>query len=220
MSTEERTFIIGDVHGCLIMLKRLVDKIDWRPGKDRLIFLGDYIDRGEDSRGVIDYIIALSKVSPHVQCLLGNHESSFLSFLEGGDVRPFLLNGGETTLRCYDVYDTAEMHNIVPHDHLVFLRSLRPWIELDDYYVVHAGFRPGVALDNQRLDDMVWIREEFLLSGYDFGKTVIFGHTPFAEPFVTKGKIGLDTGAVYGNKLTCLELPSFKFHWVEASSLD
>jgi len=213
---KKRTFIVGDIHGCLGMLKRLVDKIDWQPGRDVLIFLGDYIDRGEDSRGVIDFIIALSRVSDDVQCLLGNHETSFLNYLEGGDIRPFLLNGGETTLRCYDIYDNPMVENIVPKEHLEFLHSLRPWIELDDYYIVHAGFRPGVSLRSQELDDMVWIREEFLLSNYDFGKTVIFGHTPFAEPLVMENKIGLDTGAVYGNKLTCLELPAFRFHSVEA----
>ncbi|MBW1997495.1 MAG: serine/threonine protein phosphatase [Deltaproteobacteria bacterium] len=212
---KKRTFIVGDIHGCLDMLKRLIDKIDWQPGRDALIFLGDYIDRGEDSRGVIDFIIALSTVSDDVRCLLGNHETSFLNYLEGGDIRPFLLNGGETTLRCYDICDNPMVENIVPQQHLEFLRSLRPLIELDDYYVVHAGFRPGVPLRSQELDDMVWIREEFLLSNYDFGKTVIFGHTPFAEPLVMENKIGLDTGAVYGNKLTCLELPAFRFHSVE-----
>lgn len=213
MMQGEKTFIIGDVHGCLDMLKRLMDRIDWSPGRDGLIFLGDYIDRGEDSKGVIDFIMALSRISPHVRCLLGNHESSFLNFLEGGDIRPFLLNGGETTLRGYG---NGGVDNLIPEDHLDFLRSLRLWIELDDYYVVHAGFRPGVPLKSQEPDDIVWIREEFFLSSYDFGKTVIFGHTPFAEPLVTENKIGLDTGAVYGNKLTCLELPDFRFHWVEA----
>jgi len=82
--------------------------------------------------------------------------------------------------------------------------------------VVHAGFRPGVAIEDQSLEDLIWIREPFIFSDYDFGKTVIFGHTPIAEPLMMDNKIGLDTGAVYGNRLTCLELPRMKFHSVEA----
>ena len=99
---------------------------------------------------------------------------------------------------------------------MAFLKSLRPWVELEEYYVVHAGMQPGVEIERQSLEDLVWIREPFIFSDYDFGKRVIFGHTPFSEPLVLKNKIGLDTGAVYGNRLTCLELPSFVFHQVEA----
>ena len=80
--------------------------------------------------------------------------------------------------------------------------------------MVHAGFRPKVPIKEQSLDDMVWIREPFIYSDYDFGKKVVFGHTPFSEPMVMENKIGLDTGAVYGNRLTCLELPEMRFHSV------
>lgn len=216
MKKDERLFIIGDVHGCLTMLKNLIDQIKWRPDKDHLIFLGDYVDRGEDSKGVIDYIISISKSSPHVQCLMGNHEDIFLTFLNGGDIKPFLLNGGEATLRSYRRPDSGYTDNLVPPDHLEFFNSLSLLIELEDYYVVHAGFRPGVSLQSQTREDLLWIREPFLLSEYDFGKAVIFGHTPFEDPLVMNNKIGLDTGAVYGNKLTCVELPALKFHSVEA----
>lgn len=212
---DERIFIIGDIHGCLGMLKRLMDKIDWRPDRDRLIFLGDYIDRGEDSRGVIDFILKISQISKGVECILGNHETIFLDFLSGRDMKTFLANGGAPTLQSYrnGPWDEGSM---IPREHLAFLRSLRPWVELEDYYVVHAGLRPGVELAGQDLDDLVWIREPFIYSEHDFGKRVIFGHTPFSEPLVMANKIGLDTGAVYGNRLTCLELPSFTFHSVEA----
>jgi serine/threonine protein phosphatase 1 len=81
---------------------------------------------------------------------------------------------------------------------------------------VHAGFRPGVPLPEQTFEDLIWIRDPFIFSPYNFGKRVIFGHTPFSEPLILENKIGLDTGAVYGNKLTCLELPAFEFHFVEA----
>jgi serine/threonine protein phosphatase 1 len=211
MMESERAFIIGDIHGCLGMLNRLMDTIDWRPDRDRLIFLGDYIDRGTDSKGVVDFVLVLLKKSPFVQCLRGNHESGFLDFLSGGDIKTFLINGGETTLKSYQ----RDGEILIPPDHISFYQSLRPWIELEDYYIVHAGFRPGVKINDQSLEDLIWIRDPFIYSDYDFGKKVIFGHTPFYEPFVTHNKIGLDTGAVYGNRLTCLELPQMKFHSVE-----
>ena len=216
MIENERIFIVGDIHGCLDMFKRLMDRIDWHPDSDALIFLGDYIDRGKDSKGVVDYILAILKDSPYVYCLMGNHEKIFLNFLDGGDLSNFFLNGGDKTLSSYGVEHEWKMDALVPVEHLSFMKSLLPWVELKDYYVVHAGFRPGVPVDNQTIEDLIWIRDPFLHSEYDFGKRVIFGHTPFPEPLIMENKIGLDTGAVYGNKLTCLELPAFKFHFVVA----
>lgn len=214
MMESERVFIIGDIHGCLDMLKRLMDKIKWRPEKDRLIFVGDYLDRGEDPKGVVDFILEISKTSSLVQCLIGNHENIFLDFLDGGDLAMFLLNGGTTTLTSYGIDNLVEGDSLFPPDHLDFFQNLLPWIELEDYYVVHADLRPGVEIDRQSIDDLIWIREPFIYSDYDFGKKVIFGHSPYSEPLVMDNKIGLDTGAVYDNKLTCLEIPSMKFHSV------
>lgn len=208
----ERIFIIGDIHGCLELLKRLMDKIDWRPQNDGLIFLGDYIDRGEDPSGVVDYILNLLSVSPHIQCLMGNHENVFMDYLEGRDTGTFFYNGGETTLASYRRHGETS----VPPLHIAFFKSLKTMVELEDYYVVHAGFQPGIEIHGQALEDILWIREPFIFSQYDFGKKVIFGHTPFSQPYITDTKIGLDTGAVYGNRLTCLELPSMTFHSVEA----
>ena len=212
MMENGRVFIIGDVHGCLEILKRLMDKIDWHPEEDRLIFLGDYIDRGQDSRGVINYMLELLSVSTLVGCLMGNHENLFLDYLAGGKPEAFLLNGGSMTLESYQRHG----ENPIPPDHLVFLQNLLPWIELEEYYVVHAGFRPGLSVQEQNLEEMLWIRDAFIFSDYDFGKQVIFGHTPFPKPLIMDNKIGLDTGAVYGNRLTCLELPAVKFHSVKA----
>lgn len=205
---QGRILIIGDVHGCLRTLKRLMRKIQWHPQKDRLIFLGDYIDRGKDSKGVIEYLMTLSAESDKVECLMGNHEAAFLDYLSGLDTRTFLANGGRSTLLSY--------RNHVPPEHLEFLKSLKPWLELEEYYVVHAGMRPGVPMHRQTLEDLVWIRDTFIYSDYEFGKRVIFGHTPFSEPLIMPNKIGLDTGAVYGRRLTCLELPAFLFHSVDA----
>jgi serine/threonine protein phosphatase 1 len=213
---NDRLFIIGDIHGCLDPLRRMMDMIDWRPEEDGLIFLGDYIDRGLDSKGVVDYIIEISNSSPLVQCLMGNHENILLDFLSTGDPRLLLLNGGITTLESYQVEERGEEEALIPPEHVAFFEDLFLYIELDDYYVVHAGFRPGVEIEKQATEDLIWIREPFIFSDHDFGKKVIFGHTPLSEPLVMDNKIGLDTGAVYGNKLTCLELPRMKFYSVEA----
>jgi serine/threonine protein phosphatase 1 len=210
---NEKIFIVGDIHGCLGALKDLMDKINWRPEKDQLIFLGDYIDRGEDSKGVVDFILGLQKKSSLIQCLKGNHEDMLLRYLDDGDIRTFLYNGGKSTLTSY-TRNNGDVH--FPATHISFFQSLQHVIELDDYYVVHAGFQPGVDIQKQDLRDLLWIRDAFIFSDYDFGKKVIFGHTPFSDPLIMDTKIGLDTGAVYGNRLTCLELPSITFHSVEA----
>jgi Calcineurin-like phosphoesterase len=215
----QKTFIIGDVHGCLGMLLKLMDKIEWRAETDRLIFLGDYIDRGNDSRGVIDFILSVSERSPRVECLMGNHETILLDFLSGKDLTTFFLNGGRATLNSYRISSQHLGDSLIPKEHVDFLKSLRTWIELDDYYVVHAGLKPGVPIAKQSLEDLLWIRESFIFSDYNFGKKVIFGHTPFSQPVTMPNKIGLDTGAVYGNKLTCLELPAHRFHFVEAGEV-
>jgi serine/threonine protein phosphatase 1 len=209
---NKRTFIIGDIHGCLDILKGLMDKIDWDPDKDGLIFLGDYIDRGRDSKGVIDYILGLKRMSQNIQCLMGNHEELFLNYINGDDEGSFLYNGGVSTLTSY--YEAGSRE--IDPSHIDFLKSLLLMIELDEYYVVHAGFKPGVSVTDQSVKDTLWIREPFIFSDYDFGKRIIFGHTPFSSPLIMENKIGLDTGAVFGNKLTCLEIPALKFYSVEA----
>jgi len=213
---EDRIFIVGDIHGCLEMLKRLLEKLSWQPETDQLIFLGDYIDRGKDPLGVVDFLIELKKSSAYVQFLKGNHEVMLLDYMRGRNRNLYLANAGYTTLRSYMAAGSSREETLIPPDHMEFYHSLKPYIELEDYYLVHAGFRPGVDLEEQTLGDMIWIREPFICSDYDFGKKTIFGHTPFQRPFVTETKFGLDTGAVYGNRLTCLELPKKIFHFVEA----
>jgi serine/threonine protein phosphatase 1 len=214
--TTKRTFIIGDIHGCLDMLEKLMDKIAWSPDNDRLIFLGDYIDRGENPKGVVDYILDLTRRSSLVECLKGNHEAMLLDFLTGRDRFMFIINGGWKTLESYGMYESSEDDSAIPSEHRIFYESLKLYVELEDYYVVHAGFKPGLDMKKQTEDEMLWIRKSFVSSDFDFGKKIIFGHTPFKEPFIMQNKIGLDTGAVYGNRLTCLQLPEMKFHSVEA----
>jgi len=212
----ERTFIIGDIHGCLETLERLMEAIDWHPDQDGLVFLGDYIDRGENPRGVVDYILEISEEGESVQCLLGNHEALFLDLLNGGDISNFIMNGGIHTLESYSTDGDLEGELEIPEAHIDFMKSLNPWIEMNGFYVVHAGFRPEIPIEDQRREDLLWIREPFIFSPHDFGKRVIFGHTPFYDPLIMENKIGLDTGAVYGNRLSCLELPAMRFHSVEA----
>jgi serine/threonine protein phosphatase 1 len=142
---------------------------------------------------------------------MGNHESIFLEYLFGGDEKTFLVNGGLPTLDSY----RKNSDIFIPPEHVSFIQSMATHIELDNYYIVHAGFKPGVKIEDQGIKDMLWIRESFITSDYAFGKKVIFGHTPFYSPYVTENKIGIDTGAVFGNKLTCIELPDEKFYFVE-----
>ena len=210
----QKTFIFGDVHGCVEALRQLVGRIPLDPGRDRLIFLGDYIDRGRDPKGVVDFILELTRSSHEIGCLAGNHEFMFMDFLAGRNRRLFFVNGGQETLRSYQGKASRWDDECVPPEHRAFFGSLETYLVLPDYYVVHAGFRPGVAVNRQELEDIIWIREPFIESDHDFGKPVIFGHTPFRKPYMNHRKIGIDTGAVYGGNLTCLELPALKFHSV------
>lgn len=212
----EKTFIVGDIHGCRRLLERLLERIKWDPQKHRLIFVGDYIDRGEDPKGVIELITGLRRQSGAVDCLMGNHEHLLLEYLKTGDPRLFLANGGRSTLESYGMGASTPAAPLIPAHHLDFLGSLKPYLELEEYLVVHAGLRPGVDLTKQDPEDLLWIRDTFIQSDYDFGRIVVFGHTPFHEPLVRSNKIGIDTGAVYGNKLTCLELPGRTFVSVQS----
>lgn len=212
MSTQ--IYAIGDIHGHLDALERLLDKIQPDLAQDQLVFMGDYIDRGPAPRGVVDYVLRLQETAPpdRVICLKGNHEAMFLNFLEGRDTDLFLFNGGLATLRDYwgDNWEGREQL-ILPADHARFYRNLRLYYETPDYLFVHGGIKPGAPLAEQGEEDLLWIRGDFIASTEDFGKRVIFGHTPFRQPLVMPNKIGIDTGAAYGNYLTCLKLPQMEF---------
>ena len=212
MNEKSKSFIVGDIHGCSDLLEEMLGIIPWNPEEDNLIFIGDYIDRGNDSKGVIDILIHLMEKSPNVHCLMGNHESIFLDYLSGKDKKTFLHNGGPATLNSYKLNGNIT----IPQEHISFIKNLETLIVLENYYVVHAGLMPGVDIENQTLQDKLWIRENFIFSDYDFGKKIIFGHTPYHSPYIGYNKIGLDTGAVFGNKLTCIELPGEIFYHVGA----
>jgi serine/threonine protein phosphatase 1 len=154
---------------------------------DEVVFMGDYVDRGPDSKGVIDYLLGLKGRSTF---LMGNHERMFLDYLQGKERFLFLYNGGAATMESYGG------------------NRSRLYYETDEYLFVHGGIRPGIPLEQQDPKDLLWIREEFYAFPGRYPKTVVFGHTPMREVLMEEDRIGIDTACVYGNKLTCLILPS------------
>jgi serine/threonine protein phosphatase 1 len=202
--------VIGDLHGCLDELEHLLE--DVRPGAaDTVCFLGDYIDRGPTPRGVVARVLRLATEGPRCICLKGNHEDMFLAYMgyAGHYGEAFMHNGGDSTMASYGIQGLRgpAAAQRLPPDHLAFYIGLRPSVQLGRYLCVHAGVCPTRPLGEQTDEDRFWIREEFILSEHPFPVTVLFGHTPQRDvllhlPF----KVGLDTGLVYGNKLSALEL--------------
>lgn len=196
-----RLLAVGDIHGQAELLAKLFKQVDPQP-EDVVVFLGDYIDRGPDSPGVIDQLLELQDRFPQTVFLKGNHEAMLLDYLAGRETLLYLLNGGATTLAGYQ--RDNRIH--IPPRHLEFFHSLRLWYETDAFIFVHAGLRPGLSPEQQNHQDLLWIREDFLESDFDWGKTVVFGHTPLKSPAFSEHRIGLDTGAGHGRALTCCEV--------------
>jgi serine/threonine protein phosphatase 1 len=206
------TYAIGDIHGRLDPLTAAMDHIHahaaGRP--HRIIFLGDYIDRGPESRGVIEFLMAAERTGP-ITCLKGNHEALMLGALrrpDGGALPRWLRNGGDATLRSYgtDAHDLSA----VPQEHLNWLARL-PFLIHDDHRIyVHAGVTPGIPLDRQDEDACLWIREPFLRAPpAAFDRHVVHGHTPTwagkpdpSEPELLPHRSNLDTGAYFTGVLT------------------
>lgn len=209
-----RIFAIGDIHGCLDKLEDLISVMHPGP-RDRLVFLGDYVDRGTSVVEVINFLIDLAG---RYDCIFlrGNHEDMFLSFLEfGSNQTVFFANGGRKTVESYvgpgRFISGDQVARVLPDAHRDFYSRLK-WHHRDELYLyVHAGIRPQVALADQDRQDLIWIRDEFISSPTGIPQKVIFGHTPFARPLVKPDKIGIDTGAVYGGCLTAVVLPEEKF---------
>ncbi len=200
-AASPRLLAIGDIHGCRRPLQALLDQV--KPTvDDTLVFLGDYIDRGPDSAGVITDLLELRARLPHCVFLRGNHEQMLLDLLAGADGTTFLLNGGGRTIASYEARGAWPP----PDEHVGFIEQLPLWYETEAFIFTHAGLRPERSLAEQIADDLLWIRAEFLNSSHDWGKPVVFGHTPLPVPLLTATRIGLDTGCVYGGKLTCCDL--------------
>jgi serine/threonine protein phosphatase 1 len=210
---DGRLFAIGDMHGCADELERLLGAVT-ATAKDTVVFLGDYIDRGPDSRAVIDLVLAWRRSSAaQVVCLKGNHEDMALGYLGRGGQwgEAWHRNGGAAALRSYGLPGGAspsEARAGMPDEHVAFLDSLALSHRWSRWMLVHAGVRASRPLHDQHEEDLLWIREEFLTSSIDVGATVVFGHTPHRRVLDHRPcKIGIDTGCVYGGALTCLVLP-------------
>lgn len=199
--SPQRLLAFGDIHGCLTALQELLTRVS--PSEDdQLVFLGDYVDRGPDSAGVIGELLALRARWPRSVFLRGNHEQMLLDVLGGENPTTFLFNGGRNTIASYQ----ARGGWPPSREHRLFLETLPMRYETDGFIFVHAGLRPGTPLAEQDPDDLLWIRQEFLDSSDDWGKSVVFGHTPRKEPLLASTRIGLDTGCVYGGHLTCCDV--------------
>lgn len=208
-----KCYVIGDIHGCLNELACLLENLPLEPF-DRLIFLGDYVDRGPDSKGVVSYLIEWQqKGDQEIIFLKGNHEDMFLSYLglPGKYGEMFLINGGGATLASYGVSagESSPEHalSLIPGSHLEFFKGLKNYYLTEPFLCVHAGIHPSKPLSQQIEEELLWIRDEFILNRHPLPYTVLFGHTPRTEVlFDLPYKVGLDTGLVYGNELSCLEL--------------
>ena len=218
-----RIYAIGDIHGRADLLDRTLKQVDADLAKDPpsqaiQVFLGDYVDRGPASREVLDRLIA--RESTHQAVFLkGNHEALLTRF----QTDPSILDdwqrlGGLETLMSYGITPSINADPIgqtrlalafgqtFPESHRTFLGNLKTSFTCGDYFFVHAGVRPGVPLTEQREEDLLWIRQEFLLCEDDFSKIVVHGHTPVMQPDIRPNRINIDTGAYATGRLTCLAL--------------
>ena len=220
-----RVYAIGDIHGRLDLLERMHDLIvsdarDFSGSRKVVVYLGDYVDRGLDSREVVELLIH-SPLDGFVPVYLkGNHEQALLDFLDGSMLfLDWMAYGGDATIYSYGVglkgsRITLESHDEIlekfhanlPGHHADFYRSLSLTHSEGDYLFAHAGVRPGVALAEQTETDILWIRNEFLDWDEDFGKVVVHGHSITSAPDVRHNRIGIDTGAYATGQLSCLVL--------------
>jgi serine/threonine protein phosphatase 1 len=220
-------YVIGDIHGRADLLEDLLNQIigdaeRLEDGVEReIIFLGDYVDRGPDSRLVIDMVLAArsDRRFAAVTALKGNHEDALLRFLRDANVWPVWSQyGAHETLIAYGVAPPPANGNIeqwalarlrleaaIPPDHLAFLEGLELSATRGDYFFVHAGVRPGVPLEHQSERDMLSIRDEFITCPEPFDKVVVHGHT-VGEPYLGANRIALDTGAYASGVLTAIKL--------------
>ncbi len=216
------TYAVGDIHGQRAMLETALERIETDGGPDaQVVFLGDYVDRGPDSSGVLEILARGLEEGRNWICLMGNHDRMMRHFLEEKPRSdPYMLVthnwfhpsiGGRETLASYglDVEDSTRLFQIharaqetVPDHHMQFLERLAPYHETDDLLFVHAGIRPGVPLAKQSEDDLIWIRAEFHDDRRAYPWLVVHGHTPVQRATHYGNRVNLDTGAGYGRPIT------------------
>ena len=216
-----RVYCVGDIHGRNDLLCEMLGLVEFHKrhytGDVKYVFLGDYIDRGEDSKKVLDTLIDFGRMHDGVCFLRGNHEQVLLDFLQDPLVaKNWLVYGGIDTLISYNV-PVRKMPSVegdfrelqkglmqkIPPAHLKFLRSCELFFELGNCFFVHAGISPDVPLQEQREEDLLWIKDEFVRSNQKYSKLIVHGHSIEDEPVVNHNRIGLDTGAYVTGKLTC-----------------
>lgn len=217
-----RVYAIGDLHGCADLLDRMMEVIEadlvLSPAEEVVeVFLGDYVDRGPDSRGVLERVAQDPPGRQRVR-LMGNHEDAMLAALDDGNLmsRWLFSFGGDATLRSYglDAHEYAHQPQamqplaraVIPERDVALLRNLSLQHRVGDVVFVHAGIRPGVALEEQDRHDLLWIRDEFLLDPGPLPAFVVHGHTPVEAPEMFRWRANVDTGAVFGGPLTALVL--------------
>lgn len=223
-----RIYVVGDVHGCLDALREVEAAIDRdlrrRPETDvRIVLLGDYVDRGADSGGVLDWVVSRAERRTVIP-LLGNHDDMMRRFLadpEGDAYAHWTLNGGDATLASLGLPAPMalgprqgperralreRLSDALGPRRRTLLDRLRRMYRAGDYVFVHAGVRPGIALEDQDPEDLIWIRQPFLDTDADLGAVIVHGHTPTPAVSVRPHRIGIDTGACFGGDLTCLVL--------------
>jgi serine/threonine protein phosphatase 1 len=213
----DKIFAVGDIHGCSGKLAALLSALPFDTHSDLLVFLGDYINRGTGSGEVIDTLLDLSRRVENVVFLMGNHEHAVMEYAETGDpdslrlLRPL---GIEETLKSYGDKQIRQLRDLsfLPESHRSFLEGLLPFFRAGGYLFTHAGIIPGEDIETCSPDRLLSVRTTFLEYPGVFEETVVFGHTPFLTPFVARDRIGIDTGAVYGNVLTAVELPANRFY--------
>jgi serine/threonine protein phosphatase 1 len=230
-------YAVGDIHGrvdLLSELHRLIaeDASLLTPGTDKLVvYVGDYVDRGMESRQVVDLLLDRPLPGFSAIHLLGNHDAWLLSFLVDAQIgQTWLRYGGDATLHSYGVsvglqrddarvYDKlqAELRERVPRRHVDFLQNLELSYETGDFLFVHAGVRPTLPLDRQNAEDLLWIREPFLSWRRDLDKVVVHGHTVGVDPIVRNNRIGIDTGACWTGCLTCLVLEEGDYRFLSTA---
>ena len=221
-------YAVGDIHGHLNLLGKLQQQIkDDMAGRDAtrrvIVYLGDYVDRGPNSREVLEHLLTRPMDDCESIHLAGNHDHWMLRFLGDASVGlPWVRNGGRETLMSYGVVPPRTLgdaqlpalqeafQKALPDTHRAFLQSMPVCHEEGGYFFAHAGVKPGVPLDQQTENDLTWIREEFLYSDEDFGKVVVHGHTPTHTPEEYPNRIAVDTGAFMSGKLTAAVLHGSK----------
>lgn len=222
-NNRERVYVIGDIHGRVDLLDRMIKEIhrdfENSPTDSCLtVTIGDYVDRGPNSRLVVDRLVHNPFPTEFI-ALRGNHDELFEIFLQNPSVADAWRRlGGLETLHSYGVpvkdlmhgknYEAAAaaLRSSLPRTHVQFFASLRECLPAGDYFLCHAGVRPGIPLPQQHREDLLWIREPFLSSKCNFGKIVVHGHTPTRKPEVLANRINIDTGAYITGRLTCAVL--------------